>query len=93
MGKDPAEHTYTCIYLSQVASGDGNFILYHLSTAFPNWGIEACITSNKNKLCSKALVLLLRVCNPSACWILVEVGPDLSKHQFAQPLRAGAESE
>lgn len=39
-----------------------NFILYYLSAAFPNRDMEVCILSNKNKLCSRAIVLLLKEC-------------------------------
>lgn len=62
-----------------------NFILCYLSAAFPNWETEVCTLPNKNKLSSRAIVLLLKECELSACQIL-------SKCQFAEPLGAGAPS-
>lgn len=47
-----------------------NFILYYLSAAFPNWEMEVCTLSNKNKLCSRAIMLLLKECELSACQVL-----------------------
>ena len=47
-----------------------SFILYYLSAAFPNWEMEVCMLSNKNKLCSRAIMLLLKECELFACQIL-----------------------
>lgn len=47
-----------------------NFILSYLSAAFPNWETEVCTLPNKNKLSSRAIVLLLKECELSACQIL-----------------------
>lgn len=63
MSCDGKRSVWAYIYISQVVME--KFILYYLSAAFPNWEMEASPLSNKNKLCSRAIMLLLKECELS----------------------------